>query len=302
MAHRSKIEWTETIWNPVTGCSKVSSGCKHCYAETMHKRLRSMRSKKYQEPFDTITLHDRELGRRFGVKPKRVFTCSMSDLFHEEVPDWFLYTAFANMACQENCHHVFQVLTKRTYRMLELMRQPAVVEDIYAHWHSVSGSPAEMWSWPLPNVWLGTSVENEKTAGRIRLLKENPAKVKFLSLEPLLGPLPGINLDGIDWVIVGGESGPGARSMDAQWVREIRDNCLQSGGVFKQRTGRMLDGRTWDQVAPGRFFKSRLTGPQISSKSLLRIFTILSSSSFVSTMKGRGGIVTFLLRPAFPPN
>ena len=217
-----------------------------------------MGSKKYQKPFDTTTtLHDRELGRRFGVKPKRVFTCSMSDLFHEEVPDWFLYTAFANMGCWENWQHTFQILTKRDWRMQEFMSQRDIVEDIYAHWHSVSGSPAEMRAWPLPNVWLGTSVENKETLGRIQRLKETPAKVRFLSIEPLLGPLPGLNLYGIDWVIVGGESGPGARPIDAQWVREIRDKCLQSGVPFffkqwggrnKKKAGRVLDGRTWNQM------------------------------------------------------
>ena len=263
MSTRSAIEWTDTTWNPVTGCSKVSQGCKNCYAETMHGRLRSMGAGKYNQSFSTITLHDRELGRRFGKKPKKIFTCSMSDLFHEEVPDWFLYTAFANMACQENCHHVFQILTKRTYRMQEFINQRGVVEDIYAYWHYVSGSPAEMWSWPLPNVWLGTSVENKETLCRIRLLKDAPAKVRFLSIEPLLEPIatelepllcnPGL----IDWVIVGGESGPNARPMEADWVRDIRDLCLskdipfffkQWGGRNKKAAGRELDGRTWDQM------------------------------------------------------
>ena len=249
MSTLSAIEWTDATWNPVTGCSKVSQGCKNCYAETMHGRLRSMGSKKYQRPFDTITLHDRELGRRFGVKPKRVFTCSMSDLFHEEVPDRFLSRVFLNMSAPANSHHTFQILTKRPSRMRGLLDY----RDRPAEW-------PWPWCWPLPNVWLGTSVEDKDNLYRILELKETPAKVRFLSIEPLLEPVA-TELEpllyNIDWIIVGGESGRNARPMETAWVRDIRDICLskdipfffkQWGGRNKKAAGRELDGRIWDQM------------------------------------------------------
>ena len=233
MCARSAIEWTEITWNPVTGCSKISDGCKHCYAERMSARLRAMGMHKYRYGF-SVTTHEAELKKPLGwKKPRLVFVNSMSDLFHESVPSGFIESVFAVMNAAEA--HTFQLLTKRPWRIGEL-------------------DPKLVWT---PNIWLGVSIESEEWLGRLDQLKNVPASIKFLSLEPLLGPLPQIDLDGIDWVIVGGESGPGARPMEAQWVREIRDNCQQSevsfffkqwGGVFKKRTGRMLDGRTWDQM------------------------------------------------------
>ncbi len=233
MAIRSAIEWTESTWNPVTGCSKISPGCKHCYAERMAKRLQAMGNPSYVNGFE-VTLHPRLLDRPLQwKKPQKIFVNSMSDLFHEAVPFDFIQQIFAVM--REASWHQFQILTKRSERLR------ALDADI---------------DWP-ENVWMGVSVENRDYVERIDHLRQTGARVKFLSLEPLLGPLPGLNLDGIDWVIVGGESGPGARPIAEAWVVEIRDQCLaaavpfffkQWGGVRKKQTGRVLQGQTWDQM------------------------------------------------------
>ena len=233
MSTRSGIEWTETTWNPVTGCTKISHGCKFCYADRMAKRLQSMGVDKYRNGF-SVTMHPSTLEDPLKwSKPRLVFVNSMSDLFHEEVSLSFIKAVFETM--NQASHHTFQVLTKRPSRVLEINQQLT-------------------WA---PNIWLGTSIESQRWQFRSDKLRMTDAKVKFLSLEPLLGPLPDIRLNGIDWVIVGGESGPGARPMESDWVREIRDCCLrkgipfffkQWGGVFKKRTGRLLDGRTWDQM------------------------------------------------------
>lgn len=233
MSTRSGIEWTETTWNPVTGCSKISPGCAHCYAERMARRLQAMGVGKYRRGFD-VAVHENALAEPLRWRrPRLVFVNSMSDLFHSSVPAPFIEAVFdvMNRAGQ----HAFQVLTKRPDRVKLLEKR--------LHW--------------TPNIWLGTSIESERWLGRRALLVGSGARTKFLSLEPLLGPLPGLDLSGIDWVIVGGESGPGARPMKAEWVRAIRDGCVrrnvpfffkQWGGVFKKRAGRTLDGRTWDQM------------------------------------------------------
>ena len=231
----SSIEWTETTWNPVTGCTKISSGCKNCYAERMAHRLQSIGLEKYRNGF-RVTMHPATLEDPFKWrKPRLVFVNSMSDLFHEQVEDDFIKRVFDTM--NRAHHHTFQVLTKRPVRVLELQGELS-------------------WS---PNIWLGTSIESQRVQFRLEELKKVVAHVRFLSLEPLLGPLQQIPLQGIDWVIVGGESGPGARGMEVEWVRGIRDNCLQSatpfffkqwGGPVKKQTGRELDGRTWDEM-PG---------------------------------------------------
>ena len=233
MANLSRIEWTESTWNPVTGCSKVSEGCRHCYAERMAHRLRAMGSGKYSEGF-AVALHEATLQEPLRwLKPRLVFVNSMSDLFHESVPPAFIESVFSVM--NDSPRHTFQVLTKRAQRAFQL---------------------TDRLNW-TQNIWLGVSIESERWLERLEFLRRTGARTKFLSLEPLLGPLPGIELAGVDWVIVGGESGPGARPMQAGWVREIRDKCLQSqvpfffkqwGGVHKKRTGRLLDGRTWDQM------------------------------------------------------
>ena len=233
MALGSRIEWTETTWNPVTGCSKVSEGCKHCYAERMSARLRAMGVEKYRRGFE-VEQHESviETPLRWR-KPRLVFVNSMSDLFHDLVDSGFIEAVFEVMnRCPQ---HSFQVLTKRPERTLEL--------DSDLNW--------------TPNIWLGVSIESGRWLRRLEALRLTSAKTRFLSLEPLLGPLPDLDLSGVDWVITGGESGPGARPMDPDWVREIRDNCVsrdvpfffkQWGGTNKKRAGRVLDGRTWDEM------------------------------------------------------
>lgn len=235
MANHSSIEWTESTWNPITGCTKVSPGCKHCYAERMAKRLKAMGQPNYANGFK-LSMHDHvlELPLRWKT-PQTIFVNSMSDLFHKDVPLDFIQRVFAVM--HEAHWHNFQVLTKRAERLAEL-------------------SPQLEWT---ENIWMGVSVENKDYAFRIDHLRQTNAHIKFLSLEPLLGPLSGMNLSGIDWVIVGGESGPGARPMAESWVLEIRDQCLEAevpfffkqwGGVQKKRKGRLLEGRTWDEMPP----------------------------------------------------
>ena len=232
MAGSSRIEWTETTWNPVTGCTKISQGCKHCYADRMSRRLQAMGVAKYRDGF-SVAIHPQVLRDPLRWrKPRLVFVNSMSDLFHQAVPTAFIEAVFAVM--NEASHHTFQVLTKR----------PSLVSQLNSRLH---------WT---PNIWLGTSIESEPWLNRLDFLRATGAQTKFLSLEPLLGPLRRLTLDGVDWVIAGGESGPGARTMHPDWVRDIRDSCLENrvpfffkqwGGVFKKRTGRTLDGRTWDQ-------------------------------------------------------
>ncbi len=235
MATNSHIEWTEVTWNPVTGCSKVSQGCKNCYAERMANRLYAMGMDRYRNNF-TVTLHEDlvELPAKW-LKPRIVFVNSMSDLFHESVPLDFIQRVFDTMArCPQ---HVFQILTKRSERLNEV---------------------ASSLPWP-PNIWMGVSVENEKVIHRIADLSLVPAKIRFLSCEPLIGPLDNLLLDKIHWVIVGGESGPGARPMKPEWVDSILSQCQQHnvafffkqwGGVRKDLTGRILHGRTYDEM-PG---------------------------------------------------
>ncbi len=201
MSTQSNIEWTESTWNPVTGCSKVSPGCKHCYAERMAMRLEAMGQPKYANGFK-LALHEDKLEQPLGwKKPTMIFVNSMGDLFHQDVPLTFIHKAFDVM--RRASWHTFQVLTKRSRRLLEL--NPEI-------------------DWPS-NVWMGVSVENRDYTFRIEHLRQTDAQIKFLSLEPLLGPLPGLNLRGIDWVIVGGESGPGARPMAEEWVIDIRYQC-----------------------------------------------------------------------------
>jgi len=220
-------------WNPVTGCTKVSEGCRHCYAERMALRLRAMGNRRYINGF-AVALHDDlvALPRKLR-QPRLIFVNSMSDLFHEDVPEAFIRPVFETMAaCPQ---HTFQVLTKRSRRLKEM---------------------ASRLDWPA-NVWVGVSVEDKRVVGRIDDLREVPACVRFLSCEPLLGPLDDLDLDGIAWVIVGGESGPGARPLRQEWVESILTQCRgakvpfffkQWGGVRKDRTGRELNGRTYDEL------------------------------------------------------
>lgn len=233
MGDKSAIEWTDATWNPVTGCTKVSPGCKHCYAERLAARLQAMGNPRYRNGF-RVTLHPDQLTLPLRWKsPRRIFVNSMSDLYHVLVPLSFIRDVFAVM---ERAHwHVFQILTKRAERLVTI---------------------ASSLPWP-PNVWQGVSVENARYTARIALLRQVPAAVRFLSVEPLLGPIPNLSLDGIHWVIVGGESGPEHRPLDPEWVRNIRDQChaagvpfffKQWGGKTSKAGGRLLDGRTWDEV------------------------------------------------------
>ena len=232
MADHSAIKWTDSTWNPVTGCSKVSPGCKHCYAERLALRLKAMGNPRYQNGF-RVTVHPDQLWLPLRWRqPRRVFVNSMSDLFHEEVPEEFIRQVFAVM---RRAHwHNFQVLTKRAARLEAIgPRLP----------------------WPS-NVWMGVSIENQQHLGRIRQLRSVPAAVRFLSIEPLLGPITSLPLHGIGWVILGGESGPKSRPMRPEWARAIRDACLRAhvpfffkqwGGWSPKANGRMLDGREWSQ-------------------------------------------------------
>jgi protein gp37 len=229
----TSIEWTHSTWNPTTGCDLLSPGCDHCYAERMSLRLKAMGQPKYANGFQ-LTLHDSAIELPLTwKKPQRIFVNSMSDLFHDAVPLEFILRVFSTMRCAH--WHQFQVLTKRSGRLLGL---------------------SEQIDWP-PNVWMGVSVESAAFKSRIDHLRKTGAAVKFLSVEPLLGDLGTLDLENIDWIIVGGESGPEARPVDPAWVRSVRDQCeragvpfffKQWGGVNKKRTGRVLDGRTYDAL------------------------------------------------------
>ena len=280
----TKIEWTDETWNPVVGCQKVSEGCQNCYAEKMARRLACMGKKKYMPVVHWV--NDGQPSHWTGAiqtdeaallvpqrwkNPRRVFVVSMGDLFYESVPFEFIDQVFAIMAlCPQ---HTFQVLTKRPERMREYLTTPMRLEEIYLWWNSYSGTSPEAQGWPLPNVWLGVTAENQEQADkRIPVLLSTPAAKRFVSIEPMLGPVDLHNLgwgphggavawqnkEGrkLDWVIIGGESGPGARPMQADWARSVRDQCQaagvpflfkQWGGVNKKKAGRLLDGRTWDE-------------------------------------------------------
>jgi protein gp37 len=232
MAANSSIEWTESSWNPITGCTKISPGCKNCYAERLAKRLNAIGQPNYANSF-RLTIHEHILNLPFSwKKPRNIFVNSMSDLFHELVPTEFIQRVFTTMKLAD--WHTYQILTKRSDRLLEL--------DPILNWQD--------------NLWMGVSVENLDYEFRIDHLRRTHAKIKFVSLEPLLGPLHQLNLKGVDWVIVGGESGPGARPVNPSWVIDIRNRCLaenvpfffkQWGGTNKKKAGRELQGHTWNQ-------------------------------------------------------
>lgn len=233
MPTKSSIEWTHSTWNPVTGCDKVSPGCEHCYAERMARRLQAMGVDKYRSGFK-VTLHPDSLEAPLHMKkPQIIFVNSMSDLFHDDVPIEYIQQVFSVMELAD--WHIFQILTKRSKRLKRL---------------------AGKIRWP-DNVWMGVTVESAHYRFRIKDLGQTRAAVKFLSCEPLIGPIPQMDLALIDWVVVGGESGPGARPMDIAWVLDIQRQCRaqhaafffkQWGGVNKKRTGRLLNGRTFDEL------------------------------------------------------
>jgi len=233
MALKSTIEWTGSTWNPLTGCTKISPGCSNCYAERLAARLQWMGNPSYINGFKITThKHILEVPKRWK-KPQTIFVNSMSDLFHREVPEEYIHRVFNIM--NSAYWHTFQILTKRSERLSDL--------DKKLEW--------------TPNIWMGVSVENLDYTYRIEHLRGTSATIKFLSLEPLLGPIPDLPLDGMDWVIVGGESGPYARPMDKSWVIDIRDQCVtahvpfffkQWGGINKKKAGRDLNDRTWDEM------------------------------------------------------
>lgn len=235
MAANSKIEWTDATWNPIRGCTKISPGCKHCYVERFAERFRGVAGHPFEQGFDLRLVTEKVDAPLHWKRPQRIFVNSMSDLFHEDVPLSYIERIFGVMN-QANWHQ-YQVLTKRAERLEAVSSQLP-------------------WA---PHIWMGVSVENQDYLWRIDHLRRTKAHIKFLSVEPLLGPLGTVSLRGIDWVIAGGESGPGARPMEVSWLKDIRDQCLQAGvafffkqwgGVQKKRNGRELEGRTWDEM-PG---------------------------------------------------
>jgi protein gp37 len=233
MSDNSAIEWTDATWNPVTGCTKISPGCANCYAETFAERFRGVPNHPYEQGFDLKMWPNRLALPATWKKPKRIFVNSMSDLFHKDVPIEYIKEVFSVMNNVQ--HHTYQVLTKRAERLAEL-------------------SPQLPWS---KNIWMGVSVENADYAYRAKLLATTGAHTKFLSVEPLLGRIPNLPLDGIDWVIVGGESGHRSRPVQEEWIIDIREQCDRSGTKFffkqwggrnKKANGRLLQGRTWDDM------------------------------------------------------
>ena len=236
MADKSSIEWTDATWNPVTGCTEVSPGCDHCYARTFAERFRGVKGHPYEQGFDLKLWPERLVLPLKWVKPRRIFVNSMSDLFHQDVPDDYIEQVFSTM-CKAD-HHIFQVLTKRSARLARL---------------------APRLPWPS-NIWVGVSVETIRYKWRVDHLREVPASVRFVSAEPLLGSLVDLDLAGIEWLIVGGESGSGHRFCDPMWVRQLRDRSREYGTAFffkqwggrsPKSGGRELDGRTWDEYPNG---------------------------------------------------
>jgi protein gp37 len=231
MSSKTKIEWAESTWNPVSGCTKVSRGCDNCYAERMAKRLQAMGTRGYENGFE-VTLHPHSLEKPLKMKkPQVIFVNSMSDIFHEKIPDTYIMQIFNVM--NRAYWHTFQVLTKRPKRLEKIASK--------LNWSS--------------NIWMGVTVESNEYIDRVDYLRNSPAMIKFLSIEPLIAPVSGLDYSGIDWVIVGGESGYGARVMKKEWVIDIRDKCFtenipfffkQWGGVNKKKSGRLLDNKTYD--------------------------------------------------------
>lgn len=283
MSATSTIEWTDATWNPTTGCDRISAGCDNCYALTLAKRLKRMGSAKYQTDGNPLTsgpgfgiaVHPDTLTEPLKRKaPRTYFVNSMSDLFHAKVPHEFVVQVWTVMASAPQ--HKFQILTKRPERMARIITDlcecrrghaPSIHFRSGMDWAVTPHSPTYVpgtnphvyrdMTWPLPNVWLGTSIESDQYVRRADRLRETPAAVRFISAEPLLGSLPSLDLTGIDWLIAGGESGPNARPVDAAWIRELRDQCAETGTAFffkqwggrtPKANGRELDGRTWDEM------------------------------------------------------
>lgn len=283
----TKIEWADAVWNPITGCTPISEGCDHCYAKRMANRLKG----RYGYPADDsfrVTFHPDRLGEPAEMKkPRRTFVCSMADIFHDDVENWMIDQVFAVMAAEYR--HTYILLTKRPERAMQYLESEYRLNYIYEQWYAVSGKPREAEAWPLPNVWIGVTAENQARADeRIPALLQIPAAVRFVSVEPMLGPVGLSRATGntsfdvggdfpqdrtLDWVICGGETGPGARPMHPDWVRWLRDQCQAAGVPFffkqwgewcygcdyyeedddvrrrigKKAAGRLLDGREWNE-------------------------------------------------------
>lgn len=236
MAEHSSIEWTDATWNPVTGCTKISRGCDNCYAERFSERFRGVKGHPFEQGFDLRLWPDRLSHPTSWKKPRRIFVNSMSDLFHKDVPREFIHKVFDSM--EQASWHTYQVLTKRSSLLREVVNDRYVKEPVPSH------------------IWLGVSVEDRQALSRVEHLRQSNASMRFLSVEPLIAPVGQMNLDGIHWVIVGGESGPGFRTLKADWAREVRDQCVnagiafffkQWGGIRPKSGGNQLDGRIWDQ-------------------------------------------------------
>lgn len=248
MGDKTSIEWADATWNPVTGCDRISAGCDNCYALTLAARLKRMGAVNYQNDGDprssgpgfAVTCHPQMLDQPLRwTRPRRIFVNSMSDLFHVRVPSSFIADVFRTMA--RSPRHTFMVLTKRPHRMAALLAEQSFIDSVLDR----AGDDAQ---WPLPNVWLGTSIESDAETGRADYLRRAPAAIRFISAEPLLGPLPSLCLDGIDWLIVGGESGPGARPMHPSWVLDLRDRCADEGPFAVQ--GPRFFFKQWGSWAP----------------------------------------------------
>lgn len=282
MGDKTKIEWADASWNVVTGCDRTSPGCDHCYALTLAKRLKAMGSPRYQVDGDPrtsgpgfgVTLHEDLLDQPLRwQRPRRIFVNSMSDLFHPDVPSEFIAEVFAVMALAER--HTFQVLTKRPQRMAKLLSNDAFLDEVDTARLRRQPLSHHLVDHPRPNVWLGTSIENDNYTWRADYLRATPAAVRFISAEPLLGPLPSLDLTGIDWVIAGGESGSGARPMHPDWVRDLRDACHdrrepceipdvpKPHSVHVEENGRTVGGRACacEYPDPVKFFVKQLSGP-----------------------------------------
>ncbi len=255
MSDKSQIEWTDATWNPVTGCTKITRGCDHCYAERFAERFRGVPGHPFAQGFD-VTLRPERLSQPLVWKrPRMIFVNSMSDLFHKRIPMEFIDRVFDTMETADR--HVFQVLTKRSTVLRRYIRR-------------------RYGTCPVPrHIWCGVSVEDETASARIRHLQQTSISTRILSIEPLLGPIDNLDLTGIAWVIVGGESGPQARPMRREWVLDIRDRCQRAdvpfffkqwGGIHKKQTGRTLDGRTWDEMPPVR----KILRPEHAAPSLQR--------------------------------
>jgi len=275
MSIQSAIEWTDATWNPVTGCTEVSPGCDHCYARTFAERWRGIKGHHFEQGFDLKLWPERMQLPLKWKKPRRIFVNSMSDLFHRDVPDDFVLEVFTTMA-QANWH-TFQVLTKRPSRLVHLVSR---ISDCL----NKAGMPQS--PWPM-NIWIGVSVETMQYKWRVDQLRKVPAAIRFISAEPLLGSLRGLDLTGIDWLITGGESGSGFRACDPTWIKELRDCCTGDGIAFffKQwggRTpttgGRLLDGRTWDEFPePLAKHHSAVQNPSVSGQSQFQYVSVMPS-------------------------